>query len=342
MEENPAGSPDTNAARLVVVGAKGRRTVDPLKVPVDRCDFRSPALLAEGDLRRLRGQQNEFARQFSAKVSSSLRLEFTLTLSGISTAPYARFTQGLPDPAHLTLFKMEPLAGLGIICLPPSLGLAITNRMLGGRGPSGTDKPEERALTEIETSLLEDFVRTLAEEWCRHWPEGRGAPPLLVGYETNGKFLQTSPENATMLVVSLEATLGERSQMVQIAMPFAALQSSIKHAGGAPVAKKARAAAPLPDKATLARHAVTAVVPLPVVAEWNVAKITVRDVMNLRAGDVLEMPADTLEKTCITLTGRPLFIGTAGMREGRVAVRLERRLEESSEESKASFLSVLA
>ncbi len=327
MDEAPVDSPGTP---VVVVGSKGRRTLDPQKSSVEPCDFRSPALLSEGDLRRLRHQQNEFARHFAAKVSSFLRLEFTVALTGVTTLPYARFTGALPDPAHLTLFKMEPLTGLGIISLPPSLGLAITNRMLGGRGPAAGEKPEERALTEIETSLLEDFVRMLAEEWCRHWPEGRDAPPLLVGYETNGKFLQTSPENTTMLVVAFEVTLGERAQTIQLAMPFAVLEGSIKRPSGVPSPKKTRPAGPVPDRAALARHAVTAAVPLPVVAQWTVAEITLRDVMNLRPSDVLEMPADTLSKTCVSLTGRPLFIGTAGVRDGRVAVRLERRLEDSA------------
>ena len=327
MDETAAPSVPS-ATLTIVVGAKGRRSVDPLKVSIQPCDFRSPALLSEGDLRRLRTQQAEFARHFAAKVSAFLRLEFVLSLAGVTTLPYARFTQALPDPAHLTLFRLDPLDGLGIISLPPALGLVITNRMLGGRGaPPG--EGGERALTEIEISLLEDFVRMIAEEWCRQWPEPPNAQPILVGYETNGKFLQTSPDDATMLVVSLDATLGERTHTLQIAMPFSALEANIKQAQPARP-RAARNSAFASDPTLIIRRAAAAGISLPAVADWKVADITVRDVMNLRAGDVLELAAETLTRTRINLTGQPLFVGTAGVRDGRVAVMLTGRMNDDS------------
>ncbi len=330
-------------SRIVVVGTKGRRVLDAAKANVQPRDFRSPALLSDADLRRLRAQQGEFARHFAAKVSASLRLEFTLNLSGVTTLPYTRFTAALPDPACLTLFKMEPAAGLGVISLPPPLALAITNRMLGGRGE---DNAEPRALTEIEISLLEDFVRTFAEDWCRQWPEGRDAPPLLIGYETNGKFLQTSPENTTVLVITLEASLGQRAQTIQIALPFAALTASLKRTPGTAAPREPRPAAPPPDKAVLARRAVTALVTLPVVAAWVVAALPLRDLLGLRASDVLELPAETLSQTRLSFTGRPMFVGAAGVRDGRVAVQLDRRLADGpaggESSANAQFLSLLA
>ncbi len=308
----------------IIVGSRGRREVEKNALQIERCDFRNPVLLSEGDLRRLRGQHTEFARHLAAKVSAFLRLEFALSLASLTTTTFSRFTDALPEPAHLTLFKLEPLAGLGIISLPPALGLAITNRMLGGRGGAAL---ENRALTEIETGLLEDFLRMIVEGWCRQWQDLKDPRPLLVGHETNGRFLQTSPPAANMLVVSMEASLGEAPpETLQIAMPYAALESSIKKAP-AQRPKEVRTT-PVPDRAAFARRAAYAGISLPAVADWLVGDVTLRDILHLRAGDVLELPTETLAQTRINLTGEPLFIGTAGVRDGRVAVRLDRRLDE--------------
>ena len=313
----------------VVIGSQGRRVADRKTLDLAPCDFRNPVLVAESDLRRLRNQHVEFTRHLAAKFSAFLRLEFALTLSGLTTMIFSRFTEALPDPAHLTLFKPEPLPGLGIISVPPALGLAITNRMLGGRGATA----ENRALTEIETGLLEDFLRMIVEEWCRQWQDISDPRPLLVGHETNGRFLQTSPAATNMLVVSMDAVLGEAPAVtLQIAMPYASLENSIKKAPAQQRPRAARpATSPLPDKATIARRAAYAGISLPAVADWLVGDVTLRDILHLRAGDVLELPSATLAQTRINLSGSPLFVGTAGVRDGRVAVRLDRRLEDSFE-----------
>lgn len=273
----------------------------------------------------MRVQHTEFVRRFAGTVSAFLQMEFALTLGNLTTTTYSKFTEALPDPAHLTLFRLEPLAGLGIISLAPTLGLAITNRMLGGRGLSGSGA---RTLTEIETGLLEDFQRMIVEDWCRQWEGVQNPRALLVGHETNGRFLQTSPAGTNMLVVTLEATFGEAAkQALQIAMPYAALEACLKNVQ-APNPGDPRPAQP-PDLAAFARRRACAGISLPATADWRVADVTLRDVLALRAGDVLELPTAMLAQTRISLTGRALFVGTAGLRDGRIAVKLERHADDT-------------
>ena len=336
---DPLETAPVEGSSTVVTGSQGRRVVNPQALNITPCDFRNPVLVAESDLRRLRNQHVEFTRHLAAKFSALLRLEFTLAFTGLTTTAFSRFTETLPDPAHLTLFRLEPLPGLGIVSVPPALGLAITNRMLGGRGAT----VENRALTEIETGLLEDFLRMIVEEWCRQWQGLDDPRPLLVGHETNGRFLQTSPPATNMLVVSLDATLGEAAAVaLQIAMPYASLESSIKKTPARrPRAKPATS--PMPDKAAIARRAAYAGISLPAVADWLVGDVTLRDILHLRTGDVLELPSEAIAQTRINLSGAPFFVGTAGVSDGKVAVRLDRRHDDNpdpavSPENLAAFL----
>ena len=81
-----------------------------------------------------------------------------------------RFAENLPSPAHLCLFKAEPLSGVGVLDINPRLALTLVDRMSGGRGHS---VKTERYLTEIETALLEDILNVVLEEWCVQWKGGR-------------------------------------------------------------------------------------------------------------------------------------------------------------------------
>ena len=84
---------------------------------------------------------------------------------------------------------------------------------------------------------------------------------------------------------------------------------------------------PLPDTTTLARRAAYAGISLPAVADWLVGDVTLRDILHLRTGDVLELPSESdWPKRVSIYPARPCFVGTAGVREGKVAVRLDRRV----------------
>src|SRR5437762_2305241 len=56
-------------------------------------DFRNPAFLTEGELRRLRLLHSDFVRYLSARLSLFLRMEFGLELAQLNTVAYSKFTE---------------------------------------------------------------------------------------------------------------------------------------------------------------------------------------------------------------------------------------------------------
>ena len=86
------------------------------------------------ELRRLRILHEDFIRYLSARLSLYLRMELGLKMARLTTATYAKFTESLPNPTHLCLFKAEPLAGVGILDINPRLALTIADRLLAMLG----------------------------------------------------------------------------------------------------------------------------------------------------------------------------------------------------------------
>lgn len=301
--------------------------VDGREAPkIETYDFRNPVFLTEVELRRLRLLHEDFIRYLTARLSLFLRMEFALKMAKLTTLTYQKFTDSLPNPTHVCLFKAEPMLGVGILDINPRLALTLVDRMLGGRGHS---VKLERYLTEIEIALLEDVIMIILEEWCHQWKHEKELHPQVIGHENNGRFLQTSPKDAIILGLTIEANFGDCAEQIQIGVPYYTIEPMVKTMQ----ARRQKDSTPGSVSAKAEWKPVYQNITIPTRAEWDAFELSLREITSLRVGDILELPPRILEETRVTLNGSPKFVGTVGLDGDRVAVNLTRKLtsEEISE-----------
>jgi flagellar motor switch protein FliM len=299
----------------VMLRSDGTRMTGPSIPKVEDYDFRNPVFLTEIELRRLRLIHEDFIRYLMARLSLFLRMEFSLKMAKLTTLTYTKFCEGLPSPTHLCLFKADPLTGVGVIDFNPRLALTVVDRLLGGRGHS---VKAERYLTEIEISLLEDIIAVIMEEWCGQWKWEKEMHPHLIGHETNGRFLQTSPRDAIMLMLTMEAAFGDCSEAITIGVPYYMIEPMVKSMQ----ARRAKDSAPTTQIHADTMSPLCGHITMPVQAEWPAFTASLRELMSLRPGDLLQLPTSITEETQISLNGSPKFIGHIGIENERVAVTL--------------------
>lgn len=293
---------------------------------VEHYDFRNPVFLTEFELRRLRLLHEDFIRYLSARLALFLRMECVIKMARLQTQTYNKFTESLPNPTHICLFKAEPLAGVGVLDINPRLALTLVDRMLGGRGHS---VKAERYLTEIEIALLEDILSIILEEWCGQWKGEQELHPQMIGHENNGRFLQTSPRDAIVLALALEVSFGDCSEQVQIGVPYYMIEPLVR----ALHARRQKDSAPTAAPNRAEWRPVYENVTIPVRAEWTLHDLPLREVAVLRVGDVLQLPASIVEQTHVLLNGSPKFVGTAGTNHDQVVVKLSRKLTAADEKA---------
>lgn len=316
-----AQAADAGARRADVYSSAGRRA----GVAVLAHDFRRPGRLTESDLRRLRERHEEFARHLAARISLFLRMEFSLKVASLSTPSYAALTESFAEPTHVCLFRAEPLAGVGLLEIPPHLALTLIDRLLGGPGKPGA---APRQLTEIEVALLEDVARIVADEWCGQWPLPTPLKATLFGNERSGRFLRTAPRDTVMLALTLETPLGEGVETLRIAVPFPMVEPAVKAVLPARSRESGREARTAPTAS--AWRPVYEQVTVPVRAEWDAFSLSLRELTCLRAGDVLELPRGIVDRTRVAFNARPKFTGTAALEGSRVVIKLAHRLTPDS------------
>jgi len=292
---------------------------------IEPYDFRNPVFLTEVELRRVRIRHEEFIRYLAARLSIFLRLEYSLKMSRLSTLTYSKYTETIANPAHVVLFKVDQLHGVGAIDINPRLALTMVDRMLGGKGHSVQG---ERYLTEIEVNLVDDVAGIILDEWCRQWKSERELNASIIGHESNGRFLETAPADSIMLVLTMEAGVGDCSESIQIGIPYYTLEPIIKKM----YENKEREINPDIVGSKRSWKESFDKVDIPVKAEWDADSLTVKEVAHLRPGDVIRFPKTILGDTRIRLSNTRKFKGEIGLDKNKVAVRISEKLEEKEEE----------
>ena len=293
---------------------------DGTKFPVNKInptpfDFRTPIFLAEGELRRLRGMHTSLISTISARFSSLLRADMSLKIVQLITMPYAKFSDSMKNPTHISLFKVDQLPGIGILEVTPKLAISMTNRMLGGRGMSTED---DRHLTEIEVALLEEIVDIIVQEWCRLWRGERQLTGRQIGHENNPRFLQACSQDTLMLGLTIEALAGDSIEQIQLAVPYNMIEPIMKSMH----ATSRRDIDEKPD--TKPQHWRTSYnqISVPLIADWKVPSVPLSDVLRLRVGDIMEMPKTMLSSTRVRIANSPRFMAQAGCENGHVAIQI--------------------
>ena len=105
----------TEVPQQLVYRADGKRLQGAAVPKIEVYDFRNPVFLTEVELRRLRLMHEDFIRYLSARMSLFLRMEFALKMAKLTTLSYSKFTEALPSPTHICLFKTAPLLGVGVL-----------------------------------------------------------------------------------------------------------------------------------------------------------------------------------------------------------------------------------
>jgi flagellar motor switch protein FliM len=194
----------------------------------------------------------------------------------------------------------------------------MTDRLMGGSGQAAA---ATRELSEIEVALLDQVVQFIAEGWCGQWSRWQSLKPTLLGHESDPRYLQTSPPDATLLVATMNARLGESTGQLQLAFPFATLEPLLQklrtelNTPSEPVS-----AAPTPSQTHW--NAVFDEVKIPVAAELPGPQLPARSIPKLKVGDVLNLPADSAKRVQLCLGGLARFTGLLGTRDDNWAVEL--------------------
>ena len=189
---------------------------------IKKYNFKKPDKFSKDQIRTISIIHETFARLSTSTLSAMLRSLALIHVAAVDQLTYEEFIRSVPNPTCLGIVNMNPLKGMAVLEIDPSLTCAIIDRLLGGRGDGATTG---REYSEIEMGLIEGVLIRLLGGLREAWTPVFNLAPLLGQIETNPQFAQIVPPTEMVVLISLEAKIGEAEGMINFCVPYITIEA---------------------------------------------------------------------------------------------------------------------
>ena len=249
-------------------------------------------------------------------------------VASVDQLTYEEFIRSIPNPTTLAVINMDPLRGSAILEIDPAITFSIIDRLFGGQGEGAKF---QRELTDIEQSVMEGIIVRVLGNMREAWSTVIDLRPRLGQIETNPQFASVVPPSEMVVLVTLETKVGEVEGMMNFCIPYLTIEPIISKLSAQYWYSSVRRGATTENlnilKERLSNIAVT------IVAEIGSMQLTVRDVLSLRAGDVIRLPdVRTSDNMSVSVGNQRKFLARPGVVGNKLAVQITEKLDEPKAE----------
>ena len=249
--------------------------------PVVSYDFRRPDRVSKDQIRSLYLLHDRFARNLTSSLAAYLRTSVEASVAAVEQFSYSEFLMSLPDPTAFYSVRIKNFDGLGALELNPSIAFTVVDRMLGGMAQGAIP---DRALTEIEQTVVDSVVKLILEHLTETWRSVTDMQFAIEGRETRPQMLPIAGRNEIMILLGFDVKVAESRGMLHVCIPAVAIESiGLSFSQG----WQQTVPEPTPAQRTQLVHTLGRV-PMPVTAMLE-SSVHTRDVLNLHRGDVLNL-----------------------------------------------------
>lgn len=266
-------------------------------------DFTKPDRLPRDESEWVRGEAVHAAVRLSEAISAWLKMDIRVECIAIETLQYGTFLQGLAAPCLVYPFK----CGIenkytGVVSLDPSLVLATMDRVLGGRG---TARFTSRALSTIEQPMgmrLMSIILKALSDGLGDITHIEPAPAALPAAEVRQARFIDPGSNIIIITFSISGEVAETE--LRFALPVAAY----------PTRESRKPAPKLPAPPPAMSR-----VEVDVAVKLGDTELTIRELLNLEAGDVIALRQAQDEPSTLEVEGVPVASGRPGSLNRNIA-----------------------
>jgi len=305
---------------------EGEQPADQRKIKI--YDFKRPDKFSKEQIRTVSIMHETFARLTTTSLSANLRSLVQVHVASVDQLTYEEFIRSIPNPTTLAVINMDPLKGSAILEIDPAITFSIIDRLFGGQG-EGTKVT--RDLTDIEQSVMEGIIVRVLGNMREAWSQVIDLRPRLGQIETNPQFAQIVPPTEMVVLVTLETKVGDVEGMMNFCIPYLTIEPIISKLSAQYWYSTVRRGTTTENLNILRDRLST--IAVSVVAEIGAMDLTVRDVLSLRAGDVIRLQdTRTTDPMVLKIGNRRKFRCKPGQIGNKLAVQIIEKLEEIEEE----------
>ncbi len=263
-----------------------------------------------------------FARYLRIGLFNYMHRNVEVSVGPIKVQKYAEFVRNLVVPTNLNLVLAKPLRGTGLVVFNPKLVFTVIDNMFGGNGRFQT-RVEGRDFTPTEQRIIQGLLRVVFTEYARSWSPVFQIELEYVRSEMNSQFANIATPSEIVVAIGFTLEMGDTQSDMHICFPYSMLE---------PI-RDLLYSTMQSDHLTQDRRWVTMLsqelqgAEVELVCNLGTAKATLRDIVNMRAGDVI--PLSVPEFLEAEIDGVPILECRSGSRNRQYAIMVEKMIGSS-------------
>jgi flagellar motor switch protein FliM len=287
-------------------------------------DFATQDRIVRGRMPTLEMVNERFARLFRIGLFNMLRRQPELTVVGIEMVKFGEYTHSLFVPTSLNLVRVKPLRGTALFIFEPRLVFSVVENFFGGDGKLKT-KIEGREFTPTENRVIQLLVRQAFTDLLEAWSPVLNLEFEYLNSEVNPHFANIVSPSEIVCVSKFLIELEGGGGHLHITFPYSMIEPirDLLDAGlqSDRTDKDERWPITLREQIQNAE--------LELETELANATISLRDLMRLKAGDII--PVNMPKSVDLCVEGVPVYRGQFGVANGHNAVRIEEVIRRPSQ-----------
>lgn len=289
---------------------------NPLDGEARSFDFNNQERIIRGRLPTLEMINERFARYFRVSFFNMLRKTPEISINGIQMIKFSEYIHTLYVPTSLSLIKMQPLKGTGMIMLDPKLVFIIVDNFFGGDG-SIHAKIEGREFTSTELRVIEKVVFICFEDLKKAWEPIMHVEFDYHNHEVNPHLANIVSPTEVIVVSSFHIELEGGGGDIHVVFPYSMIEPirSVLDAGVQSDLSE------LDDRWSVLLKEELLHAKVELTALFAEKHLKVSDLLNLNAGDII--PIDMPEQIVLMAEDMPILRGRYGEHQGNAAIRLD-------------------
>ena len=264
-------------------------------------DFRRPDKFSKEQLRTLQMLHETFGRMAATNLSAYLRAPVSIDLISLEQVPYEEYLRSI-NKSVFTIISLPPLSGEAALEIEFDLVFTMIDKLLGGPGRTIS----RTSLTDIEVPLVRQVVDRIFQSLKASWEGVVIVNPAVEGIETSGQFVQIAPPSDIVVSILFEVRCGDIRGAMSLCIPYMVLKPITTKLS----AQKWFAASSARRQSPASRRSLNSMIQDAEVegtARLGKSKISVRDFLRLREGDVIRLDQKESKDLTFLIGGAPKF-----------------------------------
>lgn len=315
------GEVATSETKKTEVSSGGAAKSDERKIV--NYDLTSQDRIIRGRLPQLEVIYEKFMRAFRVSLSSALRKIASITLTSTEFLKFGEFINTLPMPTCMSVLRFGNLRGSALFVIESKLAYALVDSFFGGADRPYT-KIDGKDFTPIELSIVQKVVGLGINDLEAAWASIEKIGCSFVRTEVNPQFVGIVPPTDVVIASTFDVELENATGTISIVIPYATIE---------PIKQKLSTGFQVESDQT-DKKLWTSIIQeqlletdLEIKVALGETEIKLKDMMNLKVGDVIPLDQDASGEFDINIEGVKKFKGYYGIHHGTVAVQVTRPIQ---------------